>query len=249
MKNSRPVFGGTHHKPWQTSVHGRRQGTEATNGYDLRTQPMPSLATTSGAQIDDGRTQTNKTSTATRNLNIFILVNCWSLCCARCSSCLHPYSHTLSPALKRRVHKDDTASEGTTRTNALPFLKKRYESETLTDANHQSACFAVHTKRTVIESNSLAARGQQRRTPNETKTNHKHWWPPSLPQKKDPLTGRRKNTKCAQIISAQEDTFRTWTTKETPRTEKRASHPQLQNRDWMFFMLIALNRTSFDLEM
>ena len=121
---------------------------------------------------------TKKNATETPNLKFFILVKCSSLCCAKWFFTQH--SHMLSPPLKQRVHRDDTASEGTTRTNALLVLSNKiresrphhslHESQTHTDANHHSACFAVHIKRTVIETISLAARGQQRRTPDETKT-------------------------------------------------------------------------------
>ena len=91
--------------------------------------------------------------------------------------------------------------------------------------------------------------------PNETKTNHKHWWPPSLPEKSTHSYGQKNNIsvtfKCAQIIFQHTKTrFVHGQRQETPRTEKCAtSHPQMQNRDWMFVILIGLNRTSFDLEM
>ena len=187
---------------------------------------MASLATTNGAQNRRWASTINKHFTETHNLKILILVKCSSLCCAKWFFTQH--SHMPSPALKQRVHRDDTASEGTTRTNALLVLNKKirgsrphhslHESQTHPDANHQPACFAVHTKRTVIETNSLAARGQQGRTPDETKTIHKHCGHPQCLKKEPPRA--KEKTNCAQIISAHEETFRTWITKEIPRTEK-----------------------------
>ena len=67
---------------------------------------------------------TNKHATETHNLKLVVLVKCSSLCCARWFFTQH--SHMLSPAPKQRVHRDDTASEGTTRTNALLVLNKKY---------------------------------------------------------------------------------------------------------------------------
>ena len=170
---------------------------------------MASLATTNGAQNRRWANTTNKNATKTHHLKIFILVKCSSLCCAKWFFTSH--SHMLSPALKQRVHRDDTASEGTTRTNALLVLNKKkiresrpdhslHESQTHPDANHQSACFAVHIKRTVIETNSLAARGQQRRTPDETKTIHKHCGHPQC-LKKEPPRAKEKNELRANYLS------------------------------------------------
>ena len=160
---------------------------------------MASLATTNGAQIDDGQTQQINILLKLTTSKIVILVKCSSLCCAKWFFTQH--SHLLSPALKQRVHRDDTAPEGTTRTNALLVLNKKiresrphhslHESQTHPDANHQPACFAVHIKRTVIETNSLAALGQQRRTPDETKTIHKHCGHPQC-LKKDPPRAKEK---------------------------------------------------------
>ena len=84
---------------------------------------MASLATTNGAQNRRWASTINQNATETHNLKIFILVKCSSLCCARWFFTQH--SHMLSPALKQRVHRDDTASEGTTRTNALLVLNKK----------------------------------------------------------------------------------------------------------------------------
>ena len=66
---------------------------------------------------------TNKHFTETHNLKNFH--SCQMFVLVLRKVVLHQHSHLLSPALKQRVHRDDTAPEGTTRTNALLVLNKK----------------------------------------------------------------------------------------------------------------------------
>ena len=121
----------------------------------------------------------------------------------------------------------------------------------LTSANQELTRFAVkpHTHR---HRNHLFCRTwpTTKRT-QSNKTSHKQCGHPHCLKRTHPTW---KNNICVtfnrtQTLSEHKEKLRTSTKQETPRTEKCATPPQLQNRDWMFIILIGLNRTSFDLEM
>ena len=100
--------------PSRNRSHMRVRFTHTTNGLTRHHKWRPNRRWAN---------TTNKNPIETHNLKMFILVKCSSLCCARWFFTQH--SHMLSPALKQRVHRDDTAPEGTTRTNALLVLNKK----------------------------------------------------------------------------------------------------------------------------
>ena len=218
---------------------------------------MASLATTNGAQNRRWASTRNKNATETHNLKILILVKCSSLCCAKWFFTQH--SHMPSPALKQRVHRHDTASKGTTRTNALLVLNKkntriasasltpritnahRYESSTrLLCRSHQA-----HRHRNQLVSPHVANNEEH---PMKTKNHSQTLWPPSMPQKRT-STGKRKNELRANYLSKRRNVSYLDHERNTKKQKSEHLRLKLQYRDWMFVILLDLNRTSFDLEM